>query len=457
MFGLYSSGVKTNADSYFYSYNIDALKRVAMALIEFYEQRRIAVAGGQLSLAQASENNNLDVIKWGDGLRSRLKSNKQITFDPDCLRLIHYRPFVRQWLYYDLNCIWSPYLVPSMFPDHRSANQAIAVPGPGSTRGFSALVTDIAPDLELASKGQVFPRYTYPMKARQLPVPESALADIPEDSPRDMAESHSDDGNDGIHPAIADHPDDDRSSHDLDRRVTQETLDLNDLSATLSIADDHGPIDNITDWCRHRFREHYRSPSITKDDIWAYIYGVLHAPDWRSKYANDLRKGLPRIPFAPDFWAFRTAGQALIDLHLGFESCEPWPVDIETASDADSDSFRISSRMAWARVRDANGKLVDDRSVLQINESCRMVGIPDEAHQYVVNGKTPLEWAIDRLRLTRNNTSGIVNDANTWHAWADDPYNLVLHLQRLVRVSVETARIVASLPASLPDDDPGSH
>ena len=89
-----------------------------------------------------------------------------------------------------------------------------------------------------------------------------------------------------------------------------------------------------------RFQDHYNDPTITKDDIWAYLYGVLHAPDWRNKYANDLRKDLPRIPFAADFRAFQKAGQQLIDLHLSYETCQPWPLQVITTGDPDD---RIST------------------------------------------------------------------------------------------------------------------
>lgn len=235
--------------------------------------------------------------------------------------------------------------------------------------------------------------------------------------------------------------------------MTQPRLvDMGDPSNIPDAPDEHGRVDNITDWCLDQFQGHYKDESITKDDIWAYVYGVLHAPDWRAKYANDLRKGLPRIPLAPDFRAFQKAGQQLIDLHLSYETCPPWPLKVGIAGDPERpDLYRIKNKMDWGRRRNTDGKLVRDKTVLVINEGCRIEGIPAEAHEYVVNGKTPLEWAIDRLAITTDSKSGIKNDANQWHTWADDPYELVLHLQRLVRVSVETARIVKGLPPSLSD------
>lgn len=227
---------------------------------------------------------------------------------------------------------------------------------------------------------------------------------------------------------------------------------MNDPANRQDEPDEHGRIDNITDWSLHQFQKHYNDTTVTKDDIWAYIYGVLHARDWRAKYAVNLRKGLPRIPLAPNFWPFRDGGQKLIDLHLGYETCEPWPLKVVTTGDPDDPhTYRIANKMRWAKTRNAEGKLVSDKSTLYINKHCRIEGIPDETHNYEVNGKTPLDWAIARLTVTTHNKSGIKNNANQWHAWADDPYELVLHLQRLVRVSIETTRIVKGLPPALSD------
>ena len=131
---------------------------------------------------------------------------------------------------------------------------------------------------------------------------------------------------------------------------------------------------------------------------------------------------------------------------------QPWPLTVTTADDPNDGSFyRIDSRMRWGRTRDSDRKLVDNRSVLHINSRCSIEGILDEAHLYQVNGKTPLEWAIDHLRVTTDKSSGITNDPNQWHEWADQPQNLILHLKRLVRLSVETQRIVGGLPAALAD------
>ena len=229
--------------------------------------------------------------------------------------------------------------------------------------------------------------------------------------------------------------------------MTDVPLDLG-----LQYADEPaGDVDNITDWCLERFRERY-GPEVTKDDIWEYVYGVMHAPDWRQRYRHDLQRNLPRIPLADDFEAFRVAGRGLMDLHIGYETVPEWPLVCEVDGEADEGgcdpaAYRIDRRMRWGGRRGA-----EDRGVLHVNDRCRLVGIPPEAHDYTVSGRSPLAWAIDSLRLKVDNDSGISDDPNGWWVWADEPFNLIGHLRRLAYVSVETARIVAALPPSLPPE-----
>ena len=208
--------------------------------------------------------------------------------------------------------------------------------------------------------------------------------------------------------------------------------------------------DNITDWCLDQFQTHYRDDSLSKDDIWEYLYGVMHAPDWRERYRYDLQRNLPRVPFAPDFEAFRAAGGKLMDLHINYETVPEWPLVclVDGRPDegtADSATYRIQKKMRWGK-KEGN---IADRSVFMINERCHLVGIPPEAHEYTVSGRSPLEWAIDSLRLKFDKKSGITDDPNGWHAWAEEPFNLIRHLRRLVYLSVESARTVKSLPPAL--------
>ena len=207
--------------------------------------------------------------------------------------------------------------------------------------------------------------------------------------------------------------------------------------------------DNITDWALNRFQTRF-GPHITKDNIWEYTYGVMHAPDWRERYRHDLQRNLPRIPLAENFEAFRSAGRELMNLHIGYETVHEWPVEcrvdgVPNEGGANSDAYRIENKMRWGKADDGR----EDCSVLHVNPRCCLTGIPAAAEGYKVSGRSPLQWAIDSLRVKNDTASGIVDDPNGWHEWADEPFNLIRHLRRLVRVSVETARIVASLPPSL--------
>ena len=213
--------------------------------------------------------------------------------------------------------------------------------------------------------------------------------------------------------------------------------------------------DNITDWCLDEFRNHYEDASITKDDIWEYLYGVMHAPDWRERYRFDLQRSLPRVPLASEFEAFRAAGRKLMDLHINYETVPEWPgvclVDGQPdEGESDPDAYRIQKRMRWGR--NEADKTVD-KSVFLLNDRCRLIGIPQEAHEYTVSGRTPLDWAIDSLRFKVDKASGITDDPNGWHAWASEPFNLIRHLRRLVYLSVETSRIVKALPPSLEEEE----
>ena len=188
-----------------------------------------------------------------------------------------------------------------------------------------------------------------------------------------------------------------------------------------------GDRDNVTDWCLEQFQNRY-GPDVSKDDIWEYMYGVMHAPDWRERYRFDLQRSLPRIPLADGFEAFRSAGRELMDLHAGYETCEEYPISAvvsthrdfsarsapvvtrfgldeagDLAAASDPDRFRISGRMRWGK--EADNPRVPDRSVLWVNDRCRLVGIPPEALDYQVSGRSPLDWAIHSVRRKEDKKS----------------------------------------------------
>ena len=209
-------------------------------------------------------------------------------------------------------------------------------------------------------------------------------------------------------------------------------------------------VSNITDSTVRAYQAAYsnHAEKIDADTIFHYIYGLLHSPDYRERFGKNLLKQLPRIPLVEsleDFFAFAEAGRALGDLHVNYEGAEPYPAlingkPIAENSLADED-YRVE-KMRFA------GKRGHDHSTVIYNHRITVSGIPDEAYNYSVNGRTPVEWIIDRQRISKHGASGIVNDANRYavETVGDPAYPLKL-LLRAITVGIETARIVKGLPA----------
>jgi predicted helicase len=206
----------------------------------------------------------------------------------------------------------------------------------------------------------------------------------------------------------------------------------------------------ITDAGLKHFQEAYPGEAIRKEDLFYYVYGILHSDDYRTKYADNLSKELPRIPrvkTATDFWAFSRAGRALGELHVNYESVAPYPVtikqgDLRLADIKNPEAFYRVTKWAFGK----NGK-EKDRSTIIYNANITMQDIPLEAYDYVVNGKPALEWVMERQVVKTDKDSGIVNDANRYaiETVGNPAYPLEL-FQRVITVSLETMKIVRSLP-----------
>ena len=187
--------------------------------------------------------------------------------------------------------------------------------------------------------------------------------------------------------------------------------------------------ENITDWALEHFRKRY--PGATKWDIFYYVYGVLHHPEYREKYAENLKRELPRIPLAKEFRKFAEAGRELARLHVEYESVEPWELGYIEARGKRL-SYRAEDKM----------RLAKDRKSLKVNDSLMLAGIPAEAFEYRLGNRSALEWVIDQYRIKEDKRSGIRSDPNR----AADPEYIVRLVGQVIRVSVETVRIVKALP-----------
>ena len=198
--------------------------------------------------------------------------------------------------------------------------------------------------------------------------------------------------------------------------------------------------DGITDFILGQCRERYGF-KVQKEDIFYYVYGLLHSPDYREQFAADLKKMLPRIPLVnvpADFWAFSKAGRALAELHLNYETVAPYE-DAKVIG-AESGKFRVE-KMKFAK----NGK-VDDKTTLIYNSYIRIENIPLEAYDYVINGKSAIEWIMDRYQVKIDKDSQIKNDPNDWCDEHNNPRYILDLILSLITVSIETMKIINDLP-----------
>jgi len=189
--------------------------------------------------------------------------------------------------------------------------------------------------------------------------------------------------------------------------------------------------ENITDWSREHFREHYKNKKIDKWAIFYYIYGVLHHPAYREKFADNLKRELPRIPFAPDFYAFSNAGKKLAKLHLDYEKQKEWKLSFGETPRVPL-SYRVEDKM----------RLNKDMTQLNVNPSLTLSGIPSEVFEYRLGNRSALDWVIDQYQVSTDKRSGITSDPNR----ADDEKYIVRLIGQVIRVSFETVQIVKKLP-----------
>jgi predicted helicase len=195
-------------------------------------------------------------------------------------------------------------------------------------------------------------------------------------------------------------------------------------------------------------RDHYADPSISKWDIFYYVYGVLHHPGYREKFADNLKRELPRIPFAPalsgsprpageglgvrasGFRAFSDAGKKLAELHLKYEEQPIYKLKKDTVKDLPL-SYRVEKM-----------RLSKDKIALKVNESLTLSGIPPEAFEYKLGNRSALDWVIDQYQVSTDKRSGITSDPNR----EDDEEYIVNLVGRVITVSLETVKIVKALP-----------
>ena len=200
--------------------------------------------------------------------------------------------------------------------------------------------------------------------------------------------------------------------------------------------------ENITDWALEQFREHYQDDSITKWDIFHYVYGLLHHPDYKERYQANLKRELPRLPFIPEFWRFAKAGQRLSEIHVGYEDLPEYRLEFIETPDMPLD-WRVE-KMRFSK----------DKTQIVYNDFLTLDGIPPKALTYRLGNRSALEWIIDQYRVKEDKRSGIINDPNR----EDDPQYIVKLIGKVITVSLETMEIVEGLPKlGIPEKESVEH
>ncbi|WP_375644041.1 MULTISPECIES: DEAD/DEAH box helicase [unclassified Bartonella] len=411
LFENFSLGIATNRDAWAYNSSREDLAKNMSNMIAFYNSEverfnnSYSHADRKVRVNAVNDFVNTDVrkISWSHNIKQELIRGKAFKFEETCFIKSLYRPFMQQWLYYNRTFNERVYQMPRIFPIGKAVeNRVVQITGLGARSGFSVLMTKDLPDLNMMDGGsQCFPRYIYEDVA--------SLKNKKEEQVHLFANCA-----------------EERKKAGLQRR------------------------DALTDEGLAYFKAAYPSEVITKDDLFYYVYGILHSEDYRARYAHNLSKQLPRIPTVKkveDFWAFVTAGRKLGDLHMNYEEVEPYPV---TYKQGDPRTWVISDEKSFYRVeamKFAGKRGAIDKSTVIYNAHITMQNIPLEAYEYVVNGRPALEWVMERQIVKTDKASGIVNDANRYavETVGNPAYPLEL-FQRVITVSLETMKIVRNLP-----------
>jgi predicted helicase len=349
-----SNGVKTNRDAWVYSFQREELIENISRAIAFYNQEY------ERWWRQKRQKKELDgflsddsrKISWSETLKKQIERHIPAAFDSLKIRKSLYRPFVKQFLYFDAQWNERRYQMQQIFPSEsiEQTNRLIWIKT-GTEVPMFAVATNSIPNGLPQGGSQCFPFYTY---------------------------------------------DEDGSN----RR------------------------ENITDWALEEFRKHYADKKISKWDIFHATYAILHHPEYRARYAANLKRELPRIPFVPEFRQYAKIGESLMKLHIDYERQKEYP--LQRAE---------KGKLNW---RVEKMKLSKDKTQLTCNDFLTLSGIPPEVYEYRLGNRPALEWIVDQYRVSTDARSGIVNDPNR----DDDPEYIVRLIGQVVTVSLETVKLV---------------
>ena len=413
IFRQYSLGLGTNRDAWCYNF---ASSEVASNMMRMIDNYNYQVSCG--TTTQSLKVNPLE-INWNRQLLRDLDNHRKHVYTADSVRSSMYRPFCKQAVYFAREMNNMIYQLPQVYPTKEHHNLCITI-STDYRKEFTALATNLLPDLSTVASAQAFPLYTWE--------PLSPASGGEPDLFADLATA-SESRADGAATA---------SSLDFSRPIGDQIP---------VILDGYRRVDNVTDATLASYQEHYGDAEITKEDIFFYVYALLHHPEYRERYEDDLRKMLPHIPRAVGFHTYANVGRELADLHVNYERVEQHPaVHEEISLHAPEDPwerYRIGTRkMRFPK----QGRRDTDYTRFEYNDYVTLTGIPEEAQGYSISGRSPLEWIIDRYHVKTDKASGIVNDPNDFLREQGRPDAVVDLIKRLATVSMRTQELLATLP-----------
>ncbi|MBF7682596.1 DEAD/DEAH box helicase [Acinetobacter sp. B5B] len=383
IFYNYSQGLLTGRDAWVINYSKSNLISNIKNMIGFYNNH--IELGTEFS-------NDPKKISWTANLKKRAENKKKIEFNEQNIVPVFYRPFSKHWMYFDKSLNERTSFMEAMFPKNTNINLGIVILGRGENKEFSTILVNSVSEYKTLYNSQSFPLYFYEKNI-----------------------------------------------------IDSQDNDLFNQTDTQTIEAQYTRKDAISDAGLRHFQDAYPTETFSKEDIFYYVYGLLHSQDYRTRYADNLTKELPRIPCvkkAEDFWAFSKAGRDLAHWHLNYETVEPYKAKLDFGNKSlkqlEDKDFYVTNMKFIKK---------DQKDTVVYNNSITIREIPLEAYDYVVNGKSALEWVMDRQGVSTHKDSGIVNDANDWaiETMGDAKYPLDLFL-RVITVSLETMKIVRALP-----------
>ena len=373
IFNIYSGGIKTNRDMYSYNFSHSLVKLNISNLINYYNFELNQV--GTSIKTDEDISNDIKKIKWSDTLKNKLLKKHIIVYTSSNIIQAMYRPFSKMFLYYQKDLIERTYQMLKIFPTKKHINIIIVTNGENASNNFIPFMTNTVIDINSLDAGaQCFPLYYY-------------------------------------------------TKYDTENVIESLNEEVDEYGYIKEYA--------ITDYALEEYQKRYGG-GISKEDIFYYVYGILHNKEYRQKYSNDLKKTLARIPFVKsveDFNAYNKAGRDLAEIHLNYETIEPYNLAEDSK---ENPSYKVE-KMKWNK----------EKTELQFNNDILFKNIPPRALEYVINGRSPIEWVADQYKISIDKASGIKNDPNLYSTDEKYIYNLV---KRVVTVSLKTLDIIDNLP-----------